>query len=116
MSDVTGDSYVGDFLENRNPLNPNLPTPPGSYQAFVDKRQGRKDRVELLNVPNATDIQIHAGNQPSDLEGCFAPGTASGRPDWVNSSGVALDKVLDIIQRNGTGNIEVNIFNNDPNP
>ncbi|MBT8067910.1 MAG: hypothetical protein KJO09_11770 [Gammaproteobacteria bacterium] len=115
-SDVTGDSYVGDFLENRNPPNPNLPTPPGSYKAFVDKRQGRKDRVELLNVPNATDIQIHVGNSLADLEGCFAPGTATGTPDWVSNSGVAMDKILDIIANDGTGNIDVTIYNNDPNP
>ncbi len=69
-----------------------------------------------MSVPNATDIQIHVGNSLADLEGCFAPGTTTGKPDWVSNSSAAMDKILDIIKNDGTGIIEVNIFNNDPNP
>ncbi len=115
-SNVISTTYSGDVLENRNPPNPNLPTPTGSYQAFVDKRANRKDRIELIGVPHATDIQIHLANQPSELEGCFAPGTATKIPDWISNSGNAMDSILNIIRRDNTGKITVNINNNFPSP
>jgi len=115
-STVTGQSFTGDFLENRNPPNSNLPTPPGSYQAFVDKRAGRKDRIELIGVPKASDVQIHVANKPSELKGCFAPGTATRKPDWISNSGNAMDSILDIIKKDATNKITVNIKNNFPTP
>jgi hypothetical protein len=116
LSNVTNDTFVADFLENRQPPNPNLPTQAGTYKAFVDRRLGRKDRIELIDVPGATDIQIHVANQPSELEGCFAPGTSSGQIDWISNSGKAMDEILKIIRQDGTDNITVNIINNFPSP
>lgn len=117
-SDVTGDSFVSDMLEERNPPNTNLPVPPGSYPAKVrQKTPPERDRIQLDNVPNASAIQIHVGNTLNDIEGCFLPGTDTNlMDDFIGNSGIAMDEILGIVQREGTGNIEVNIYNNDPNP
>lgn len=40
---------------------------------------------ELQNVPNATNIQIHVANLPTELEGCIATGTAF---DTVTAHGI----------------------------
>jgi len=116
LSNITNNSFVSDFLENRHPPNPNLPTQEGTYKAFVDRREGRKDRIELINVPGASDIQIHLANQPSELEGCFAPGSSTGQLDWISNSGNAMDEILGIIRQDGTGEITVNIINNFSSP
>jgi len=104
-SDRIADTFSGYHLENRRPPNPQLPVPAGTYDAFVDQRAGRKDRIELFNVPNATDVQIHLGNFPNDAEGCFLPGTTRAA-DFVGNSARAMDAILDIVKRDG-GKIKV---------
>jgi RHS repeat-associated protein len=104
-SDRIADTFNGYQLENRSPPNPQLPVPRGSYDAFVDQRPPRKDRIELFNVPNATDVQIHVGNVPNDSLGCFLPGTTRAA-DFVGNSARAMDQILDIVRRDG-GKIKV---------
>ena len=67
----------GRILERLRPPNANLPTPAGTYPAFV-RTDRDPDRVELRLVPNATNVQMHVGNVPEDVIGCFAVGLTSG--------------------------------------
>lgn len=52
---------------------------------------------ELQDVPDATNIQIHAANLPDELEGCIALGVAFGnvqrKQDAVARPGVVSSKV-----------------------
>jgi uncharacterized protein RhaS with RHS repeats len=107
-SDVTGGSVSGHTLEDPNPPNPNLPAPPGSYSAHVDSRPGRPDRIELDNVPNATDVQLHIGNTAADVDGCFAVGNTAG-DGFVGDSTNAMNGLNNLIAADGTGNITVTI-------
>ncbi len=42
---------------------------------------------ELQDVPDATNIQIHAANLPDELEGCIALGTAFGNVQRKKDAG-----------------------------
>ena len=42
---------------------------------------------ELQDVPDATNIQIHAANLPDELEGCIALGTAFGQVQRKKDAG-----------------------------
>ncbi len=49
--------------------------PKGVYSAFI-RTDGRKGwRIELDNVPQRENIQIHVGNYTSQIEGCILIGT-----------------------------------------
>ncbi len=55
--------------------------PPGTYTAkrrLDSPKHG--ECFELQAVPNATNIQIHVANHPTELEGCIATGSAFGEP------------------------------------
>ena len=55
---------------------------PGTYECFrrkVGTGHRTYDVFELLAVPDATNIQIHIANLPTDLEGCVGLGTAFGQ-------------------------------------
>ncbi|MBI3778933.1 MAG: RHS domain-containing protein, partial [Gammaproteobacteria bacterium] len=111
--DVTSDRVLGTFsgytLENAyaGENGDKNPIPPGTYSAFV-RRDHNPNRVELKNVPGFENVQIHVGNEPDDVEGCFAVGTKRSR-DWVGPSTSAIKKILQIIQKDNTGNITVNV-------
>lgn len=76
--------------------------PKGKYQAF--KRQSPKNGsvVELLNVSQRSNIQIHAGNYTRQIEGCILVGASvafldsDSIPDIANSK-VTLDKLLALL-------------------
>lgn len=52
----------------------------GTYVAKRRKDSPKHGEVfELQDVPDATNIQIHAANLPDELEGCIALGTAFGQ-------------------------------------
>lgn len=104
-STVTSTTFSGHTLENRNPPNPNLPVPPGTYPASM-RTDHTVYRIELNGVPNASNIQIHNANYPSQLAGCFAVGT-SALPDFVRNSVNAMNSINNIISADGTGNITV---------
>lgn len=49
--------------------------PRGVYSAFIRTDGKRGWRLELINVPNnRTNIQIHAGNRPKEIQGCILVG------------------------------------------
>jgi len=104
-STVTNTTFSGNTLENRNPPNPNLPVPPGTYPASM-RTDHTPNRIELTGVPNASNIQIHNANYPSQLEGCFGAGT-SASTDFVGNSVNAMNSINNIISADGTGNITV---------
>ena len=100
-------TFSGHTLENRSPPNANLPVPPGTYPASV-RTDHTPNRVELIGVPNATNIQIHPGNKPKDVIGCFAVGT-SASTDFVGNSVNAMNTINNIISLDGSGSITVTI-------
>jgi hypothetical protein len=108
VADGAGDVFSGFTLENADPPNASLPVPPGSYTAFIRTDHDPK-RIELRNVPNADDVQIHVGNTVHDVIGCFAVGTASST-DAVGNSRDAMGKILEIVARDGSGDIRVNVI------
>lgn len=71
--------------------------PPGRYDAFGETQgrwideyrriHGDEWIVELLGVKGRSQIQIHVGNKASHTAGCILVGKATGRRDWVGSSG-----------------------------
>jgi uncharacterized protein RhaS with RHS repeats len=104
-STVINSTFSGYTLENRTPPNTNLPVPPGTYPASV-RTDNTPNRVELTGVPNASNVQIHVGNTPSELRGCFAVGTSTST-DWVGGSTNAMNRINDIISADSSGNITV---------
>jgi hypothetical protein len=76
--------------------------PPGRYKA--EKKISPKNGacVQLLDVPNRTGIQIHAGNYTRQIQGCILVGEsithldADGTPDVVNSK-ATLAKLLALL-------------------
>ena len=104
-STVTSSTFSGNTLENRSPPNSNLPVPPGTYPASV-RTDHTPNRIELTGVPNATNIQIHPGNTPSDVQGCFAVGTSTST-NYVGNSVNAMNSINNIITLDGSGNITV---------
>jgi len=49
--------------------------PVGSYEAFIrTSPRWKRDVIELKNVPDRKNIQIHPGNFFYDIEGCILPG------------------------------------------
>jgi RHS repeat-associated protein len=108
-SDRVSDAFSGFTLESAyaGENGDKNPIPPGTYSAFV-RRDHNPNRIEIKNVPGFENIQIHVGNEPDDVEGCFAVGTRRSR-DWVGPSTPAIKKILQIIQKDNTGNITVNV-------
>ena len=91
------------------------PLADGSYPAHV-RTDGGKTRIELTGTASQglTNIQIHIGNAPNVngkevLNGCIAPGTAGGLPDWVSNSERALSAIMGVINADGSGKITVNV-------
>jgi RHS repeat-associated protein len=108
-SDRIPDTFTGYTLENaRAGLKGNKdPIPIGTYSAYR-RYDHEPDRIELEHVPGFTYIQIHKGNRPKELKGCFAVGTDR-LSDWVSFSDTALKKILKIIEKDITGRITVEI-------
>lgn len=106
-SDVVSSSFSGYTMENGHPPNPNLPVPAGTYSAFV-RTDHDPNRVELKDVLNAQNVQIHNGSYPQNFQGCFGAGTSHGR-DFLGGTKNAMGQINQIIQADGTSNITVNV-------
>jgi hypothetical protein len=52
--------------------------PTGVYSAILRYDHNDHWRIELLNVPNRTNIQIHIGNTIDDISGCILVGDRLG--------------------------------------
>lgn len=48
--------------------------PAGTYPAFVRTDGSKGWRIELKNVPERPQVQLHVGNTPADSRGCLLPG------------------------------------------
>ena len=95
---------AGDF-QNKNPV------PAGVYDAFVRVKKGRPlNRIEFKKFPGYDNIQIHSGNFPSQAKGCFLPGL-NRSTDKVGDSVKAMKRILDIINKDGSGKITVIVKN-----
>ena len=69
---------------------------PGTYQVYRRLDSPKHGEVfELKDVPDATNIQIHAANHPTQLEGCIATGSAFGEAtvNGVTAPGVTGSKL-----------------------
>jgi hypothetical protein len=108
-SDITNSTFNGYTLENAHAgdNHDKSPIPPGTYDAFV-RTDHTPNRVELEDVPGYENIQIHNGNKTRHVKGCFAVGTTRS-DDRVNNSLDAVGQINQIIQKDGTGNINVNV-------
>jgi len=113
-STATKSTFSGNTLENRTPPNSSLPVPAGTYSAFM-RRDRTPNRVELIGVPNASNIQIHTGNRPADVKGCFAAGT-SASTDRVKDSRNAMNRINEIISADGSGKITIIISGSPTGP
>lgn len=73
--------------------------PAGTYPLILEhSAKFKRELWEIKDVPNRSEVKIHAANYVRQLEGCIAPGLSvgdldkDGLPDMV-SSGIALDRL-----------------------
>lgn len=77
-----------------------------SYQKRISPSKG-SEVIQLIDVPNRTYIQIHAGNYTSQIEGCTLVGDSvkylngDSIPDVANS-GNSLKQLLTLVPNTGT--------------
>jgi len=113
-SDVTGNSYSGVTIETTHAGDngDKPPIPPDVYDAYVRTMSANgvpynPNRIQLINVPGYTGVQLHIGNSPDDVEGCIAVGTEQTEDDYITGSRSALVGINNIIKEDNTGNITV---------
>jgi RHS repeat-associated protein len=108
-SDKTSATFNGNTLETTKAgdNHDKPPIAPGTYAAKVRKDHD-PNRVELKDVDNYTNVQIHIGNTVTDVKGCFAVGNTSSE-DYVGDSRNAMRQINKIIKDDGTGKITVNV-------
>ena len=95
-------NHICDTLENKK-----LAIPKGKYNIIIThSKKFNKELPELLNVPNRTGIRIHAGNKPSDSQGCILVGKFVGIETLENSKNT-LEKVISTIKENNIKEIEI---------
>ena len=73
--------------------------PTGTYALRVGNFRGRYPDLELLQVPNRSNIEIHGANRYTQLQGCIAPGLSAAWDEvtqsWaVSRSRAALTRIL----------------------
>jgi Family of unknown function (DUF5675) len=83
------------------------PTPAGIYHAFL-RRDHHPTRVELRGVTGYQNVQIHNGSYPNDFKGCVGVGSSNGL-DFLGGSRKTLQALIDLINADGSGRINVNI-------
>jgi RHS repeat-associated protein len=115
-SDKTGNSVDGFTDERTFNTDPSTGVDkpmidPGTYDASL-RTDHTPARVELENVPDYTNVQIHTGNSTKDVIGCFAYGPSrapiQGDPNALGYSSKASNELLqELIQQDGSGGITV---------
>lgn len=81
------------WIDNKNDISSILP---GAYNARLKIRPNGTRAIELLRVPNRTDILIHPANLSGELKGCIAPGKTCGKSRTFDS-GAAMKEILDLV-------------------
>ena len=67
--------------------------PRGKYRIeLYDSPKFGRETLQLVDVPQFTNVQIHGGNKPEDTEGCILTGEerSEAHPDWISQSQKAL--------------------------
>src|SRR5690554_2340901 len=70
--------------------------PAGEYEAYIRDKNTSKwdyDCIQLIDVPNRTAIQLHAGNYPKNTVGCFLIGELQGH----NTVWKSKDKLRELV-------------------
>lgn len=93
-----GKSLICDSLELPWKQNQkNISCIPGN-RTYRCKYNPDKKRFEVFNVPDRTDVQIHIGNQLSEIKGCILLGNIT---DWkapfISDSTTAMDYLKSIV-------------------
>ena len=107
-NDKTGNYLYGYTLETAQNKAGLPPIDPGSYDAFI-RTDHTPNRIELTGTGPRTNIQIHNANTPDQLQGCFAVGS-NRSTDFVGNSVNTLNKLLDLIDEDNAGNIQVHVY------
>jgi RHS repeat-associated protein len=106
-SDRVTDSFEGYTMENSHAGDDGNkpPVPQGTYDGML-RTDHTPTRIELQNVPGYHNIQIHNGSYPRNFKGCFGAGTTHST-DFLGGTVNAVNKIDQIIQRDGSGNITI---------
>jgi Family of unknown function (DUF5675) len=105
----------------------NYPIPAGTYDANLRKNSGRNGNVaspythhavELRDVPNFANIQIHTGNYPSHSEGCVILAANSNGDETISSAAGKNKELLEFIEstqeKYGPANVSIQVVVIDP--
>ena len=83
--------------------------PPGIYEWF--KRESPKrgyEVIELRDVPDRENVQIHIGNTTKDTEGCILVGSGRGEDGKsITGSKLAFQKLMTELKDTDAGTIEI---------
>ncbi|MFP4561567.1 MAG: DUF5675 family protein [Thiohalorhabdus sp.] len=130
LSDFRLDGSAGEILQGHTielPWQDNATDvsciPEGSYNAIRHRSPTFGPCLWLQDVPERTEILVHAANSPTDLNGCIGPGDSYGWAGdyWdgierplreelaVWSSGDTLERMLEAMADEGAEEIEVEI-------
>lgn len=84
--------------------------PLGTYKGFIRTDGSKGWRIELLNVPNRENIEIHIGNYTFQITGCTLIGTdAKSENCTVQNSAVAINKLKNaLIKMNANLDLDSN--------
>lgn len=79
---LTGDPIASEVFTIERPWLDNQHgiscIPVGTYDVEKYLSPTKGDVWQVMNVPNRSNIEIHAANMASQLEGCIAPGDVMG--------------------------------------
>lgn len=107
-----GDLFIDDAFECHTLERPEVQIPSGAYSIEITFSPRFQRPLPLLDqVPNRTDIRIHAGNWPKDTEGCLLVGQNCGDNMILNSL-LALNPLVEKIQAalNASHAVTLSIF------
>lgn len=82
--------------------------PAGTYPWFkrVSPKRGY-EVVELRDVPNRENVQIHIGNTVEDTLGCILVGSAKGEGENITGSRLAFQKLMAELKDTPEGTIQI---------
>jgi RHS repeat-associated protein len=110
-SDETSEQFTGYALEDTKagPNGDKDPILPGAYAGFTRTDGKMGFRIELLGVPHFGNVQIHTGNSPADVMGCFAVGTVTTK-NYVSQSKMAMEAIQKISVSDASGKYKVTVM------
>ena len=69
--------------------------PEGTYDLVIDYSPHFKKKLpHILDVPGFEGVRLHSGNSPKDTEGCILVGQTWCGNDFIGSSRLAFDSLL----------------------